>query len=105
MRDMSSPFIGVDSECGFDFMLNGICCCIPVRRPEFLLTRGGRCDDGRVATDLGCAPGVFPIPSSLPLVSSRIDVEPSMKAAIPRTMRSPLKRSTLSRALAVCQYD
>jgi len=43
-------------------------------------------------------PGVLPTPTSFPLVSSRIDVHPSMNDAMPLTMRSPLNRSTLSRA-------
>jgi hypothetical protein len=45
------------------------------------------------------------MPTSFPLVSSRIEVHPSMNDAMPLTMRSPLNRSTLSRApVSHCQH-
>lgn len=80
------------------------------RRPEFRLTKGGlcRCDEGWLSamrTDSLAGVAVFSVSTSVSPESSFKEVQPSMKDAIPLTMRSPLKRSTLSRApIILCQH-
>lgn len=56
-------------------------------------------------TDSLAGVAVFSVSTSVSPESSFKEVQPSMKDAIPLTMRSPLKRSTLSRApIILCQH-